>query len=467
MKMFKKSLIAASVAVAATAAYAGTITENKTDLLALEGAVAAGSIEVGTDVNVIIETAADYIVNDVVEITISGADIKKVAAGGDPELAVNSSGSGEANFIDLNSETGVVRFRVQAANIDAEDTLTLSKVAIDSTGFSDKSTITASARAISSNSLIGAYDPSSAKVIGTARQQFSAKFDNSFDQVIDVNSSRELFAGSGDKAADDDETGFDRVDLTLTDNVNGKELGNYSFTATRATHTVVGEDFSYAMAFDSDEDGELASDELCATSGTATMVTVASGTGTFTCSIDGNTLTLVQAGSLTASENVQLNFNAPGADSGYPVSEQSFSASISVANGTGASAISSAAASSVDAGSWTLNGASVYVPYMPYSNGISQIIYVSNKGTQAGTIEVTAFDDAGNEYGPYDLGTAEGKNITKITGALEDALAADNFSSGKLAFTLTVTAPDSAIEVYTGYNAGNDRGLVINSSNKD
>lgn len=461
MKMFKKSLIAASVAVAATAAYAGTITEDKTNVLALEGAVAAGSVEIGSDIPVTLTTGAEYIVNDVIEFTISGAPIKKVAAGGDPTLS-----GGGTNFIDLNEETGVVRFRVQGSNLST-GSYTLNNLAVDTSELSDDDTITVSARAVSSNSLIGAYDPSSAKTVATASQQFSVKFDNAFDQVIDVNNSRELFAGSGTDSADDEaESDYDRIDLTITDDVDGKELGAFAFTPSRVVHTITGEDFGYAFAFDADEDGELSSDELCDTSGTATMVAAVGGTGSFSCSIDGNTLTIVQSGSIGTSDNVLLNFNAPGEDSGFTMEEQSFTASVAVSNGTGSSALTSNAAGSVAAGSWTLNGASVYVPYMPYADGVSQIIYVSNKGTQAGNIEVSAFDDAGNEYGPYDLGTAAGKEVTKITGALEDALAADNFDSGKLAFTVTVTAPDNMIEVYTGYNAGNDRGLVINSSNK-
>ncbi|HAD47720.1 MAG TPA: hypothetical protein DCF92_02605, partial [Idiomarina sp.] len=70
MKMFKKSLIAASVAAVATTAVAGTITANSSNKIALEGAVAAGTIgiittsttEVKNDIQVVLTPAADYIV---------------------------------------------------------------------------------------------------------------------------------------------------------------------------------------------------------------------------------------------------------------------------------------------------------------------------------------------------------------------------------------------------------------------
>jgi hypothetical protein len=52
----------------------------------------------------------------------------------------------------------------------------------------------------------------------------------------------------------------------------------------------------------------------------------------------------------------------------------------------------------VDAGEWTLDGALVNIPYMPYHDGISQIVYVTNEGSQDGEISGEAFDEAGNVY---------------------------------------------------------------------
>ncbi|HAD47721.1 MAG TPA: hypothetical protein DCF92_02610 [Idiomarina sp.] len=336
--------------------------------------------------------------------------------------------------------------------------MTLENVAIDSSNFSDGTTITARAQAVSSASAIGVYDKSSAQTVGVVNDQYSASFSDSFDQTIDVNNSRKLFDKDASGADDTSGGAYDTVALAITDDVSGT---NYSITPTSIVHTINAEDLGYAMAFDANEDGELSSGELCGTS-TSSFITL---TPSVTCAIDGNKLTITDSNSTTS---VSLQFNAPGTSASQTLTPQSFTASVDV-KGTvsGVSGTQTAsAASSASAGSWDLNGASVYVPYMPYASGLSQIIYVSNKGSQSGEIEVTAFDDAGNEYGPYDLGTAGAKDITKITGGLEDALAADGFTSGKLAFTVTVTAPSNSIEVYTGYNAGNDRGLVINSSNR-
>lgn len=459
MKMFKKSLIAASVAVAATAAYAGSINTGSVTTFALEGAVAEGTVgidaavgtdntEVSNDILVELTAGADYIENDVIEFIVTGAEISKVAAV-DPAVEVSGSGGG-ANFIDLDSETGKIRFRVQGGNIASNETLTLKNVSVDSSAFTDSTEIKVATRAVSLNSAIGNYDAVAATTVADVDKQFAIEFTEDFDQIIDVNNSREVFAGADDGGIDDAQTAYDTVEVVLTDNG-----GDYAFSEDTVTHVITGEDFGYAMAFDADEDGELSSGELCGAGSAFVNV----GGATVDCTLEGNTLTIEET--VAAAGTTTLQFNAPGADSGFAMKPQSFTASVTV-SGT---SVESNVASNSDAGEWKLNGASVYVPYMPYADGLSQIIYVTNEGSQAGDIEVTGFDDAGNSYGPYDLGQAAANSITKITGALEDALAADGFTSGKLAFTVTVTAPNNSIEVYTGYNAGNDRGLVINSSN--
>jgi hypothetical protein len=115
----------------------------------------------------------------------------------------------------------------------------------------------------------------------------------------------------------------------------------------------------------------------------------------------------------------------------------------------------------VASGEWTLNGANVNIPYMPYSPNASQIIYVSNAGTQDGDISVVAFDDKGMEYDLGVIGSAGKKRVTKIAPLITEALLAKGFTGGKLSLTITVNAPDSDITVYSSYNVGGaDRGYV-------
>jgi hypothetical protein len=69
----------------------------------------------------------------------------------------------------------------------------------------------------------------------------------------------------------------------------------------------------------------------------------------------------------------------------------------SAGSAAGAKTITSDLAS----GAWALNGASVVIPYIPYNDNASQIVYLTNKGTQTGDITITAFESNGTKY---DLG---------------------------------------------------------------
>jgi hypothetical protein len=117
-------------------------------------------------------------------------------------------------------------------------------------------------------------------------------------------------------------------------------------------------------------------------------------------------------------------------------------------------------ATGLDVGEWDLNGASVNIPYMPYSPTASQIIYVTNSGDQAGDISVVAFDDKGQTYTLNNIATANANTVTKLTTKVGQALENAGFTAGKLSLTITVNAPADDITVYASYNAGTVRGFV-------
>lgn len=117
-----------------------------------------------------------------------------------------------------------------------------------------------------------------------------------------------------------------------------------------------------------------------------------------------------------------------------------------------------------DPGAWTINGAQVYIQYMPYGEGLSRIVYAANDGVMnpAVTADVTA---NGTTFACA-LGTAPARTVTNLSGAIDTCVAAQGITSGKVAILLTFIAPDSDIEVYSAYNAGgSDRGTVVNTSN--
>lgn len=181
-------------------------------------------------------------------------------------------------------------------------------------------------------------------------------------------------------------------------------------------------------------------------------------------SVSGTKVLDAAAASLTVSYNGEktndtVTFTAPG---DVVLETQKFTTDLvynysSAASVAGAKTIVTGLAS----GEWKLNGATVNVPYMPYSTNASQIIYVTNEGDQAGDIMVTGFDDKGNFYDLGTVGVAGAKTVTKVATMIRTALEAEDFTAGKLSLTITVNAPEADITVYASYNVGgSDRGFV-------
>ena len=157
-----------------------------------------------------------------------------------------------------------------------------------------------------------------------------------------------------------------------------------------------------------------------------------------------------------------ITLTVPGEDSGVKLSPQSFAAEYSFVCSEGCLEKTIA----FDAGRWTINGALVFVPYMPYGDNISQIIYVANRGGQTGEITIDAFDEQGATYS-FSGGTVANGTVKMLSGIIRDGLVTAGFKApGKVAFEITVNAPDKDIDVYSAYNVGgSDRGTVVNSQN--
>ena len=117
-----------------------------------------------------------------------------------------------------------------------------------------------------------------------------------------------------------------------------------------------------------------------------------------------------------------------------------------------------------DPGVWTINGAQVYIQYMPYGSGISRIVYAANSGliNADGTVDVIA----NGSTTTCNLGAIDRKTVTLLSAVIDSCVAGAGIVNGRVAFLLTFTAPDTDIEVYSAYNVGgSDRGTVVNTSN--
>ena len=118
-----------------------------------------------------------------------------------------------------------------------------------------------------------------------------------------------------------------------------------------------------------------------------------------------------------------------------------------------------------DPGLWTINGAQVYIQYMPYGTNISRIIYAANSGLINADATADVYYD-GDVYS-CDIGAVNKLSVNLLSSAIDACVANTvGIDSGKVAILLTFTAPDKDIEVYSAYNVGgSDRGTVVNTSN--
>ncbi|MCJ8267932.1 MAG: hypothetical protein MJK04_00845 [Psychrosphaera sp.] len=262
--------------------------------------------------------------------------------------------------------------------------------------------------------------------IAEAKSQFgSAKMLSMFSNVIDVSTARLSFVGTN--------TDTMKFEITNRDSTCWMNLA----TVNTSNATVYG------------TPGKM----------TGLLGTNFNTGGTKTFTANEAKLAISYAGMVT---NDTIVFTAPAAKDAIVLEVQSFNTDL-VYNWSSAGAVAgnTPIATGLASGAWTLNGATVNIPYMPYGVNASQIMYISNTGSQAGDILVTAFDENGREYNLGTVGIANKKTVTKIASMIGPKLIDAGFNGTKLSITITVNAPSADITVYASYNiGGSDRGFV-------
>ena len=285
-------------------------------------------------------------------------------------------------------------------------------------------------KASSSTSDGDALDTDAQTIIATTKSQFdTGTVSSKFDAVIDVGAVRKAFTSS-----------------TGTNDMVSWSITNPDTTGWQDVATMTSTDVTIKG-----ESGKL-------TGLDSSQFTVGNG-GTVTYSSESDSVAIAYTGDVTSDT---LTFTPPTDDNAVVLNAQSFMADIKYTyNDGGGTATTHTVIENGNAGAWTINGANVVIPYMPYSDNASQIIYVHNNGTQSGDITVTAKDSDGNSYDLGVLATAGGGQLIKMATLIKNALASKGFSSGKLTLTVTVEVPENDVIVYASYNVGGaDRGFV-------
>lgn len=454
--MFKKTLLATALSVAALNASAAVVVITGTNV-SQEGAAGQASIAVPSAV---VTLGSEYTVNDTVTFTISAAEFDTTnsvpaltyadASGGD--------GSGTMTLGLLNTTATTVTFRitdlavVTGDAITTGDTLTLSGMvmttatALDATG-----DISVAYSALTNNNQVLDSSGTLTDVAQTIVAQFSASTTKSANGIIDVNNDRYQFT------AGDDTTTTDVITVTTA-------------SAAVATHAAIYDGSVEVLSgsfnwMDDDADGTVEAAEL-----TTHFTPLGLTDDTFTKAInaagDEITVTWTDGGGNDA-EAHQYTFTAvPGDEVVLPTQ------TITVTNTTdyttaAAAAATKAVQTAAAAGSWTLNGKVATINYMPFGDNTQVIMRATNTGVQTGDVTVRymleGVDTSWNTVSGSITSLAPG--VTNIADLVMNAIKADaGVSKGKLAIEITANVPTGDATVYASYKvvSESDRGFVGN-----
>ncbi|REL34894.1 hypothetical protein [Thalassotalea euphylliae] len=449
--MFKKTLLAMSLAGLSTAALAApaSLTANGTGVLvngvnnaavlvSAEGAVGATTFNISS--NTLTYTLSDVADSSSVEAHDSLAVVRLTLTGAsfNPATALDARVEAATNTADddLEANTGVtytaanvleMPYDATATGLNDGDTITITGLVITPESVAAGAKVTAKLELVSS--VGGAIIDSANADLTNVVSQFSTKVTTAFDATIDVTEDRELFT---------DGTSND----TIAVEVRSAKVDILPATTAAAVKTVtVNGDFSY---LDADGDEKLDSDV------TVTGATFAKDFQSFTM------VTAATAFSGTAAQALPATVTINGSDDRV-MTAQSYNVDIDFAYATAASVAAAYDENGKAAGSWGLNGTNVNVPYFPVGFGnLSSNVEVANASKVAGEITIDAIDNNGVVYAPVQLSQlAEGQTVTKISE--NDIVTAFGLTEGtKLSLNITVNAP-SGVTVYPFYRENDVR----------
>lgn len=448
--MLKKTLLAASVA-ATFGVNAAVIQPVDTDammmgtqlqVISAEGFAIVESIGVGTGADeVLVQVLPEiptYFQSDILEFVFTGATVDENVSLSTVQLRLASDDTVVAQALEVSDNVvSFVLIDTAAGNTGFDNPLLADAgVAL----YVDGITLSEVAGPVSASYSIirgdRTFDSAASTAVVTIGSQFAATVAEELNGVVDVENDRQTFVGGGVS---------DSFGLTLASTAD-----LLTVTPTDAAITIAGEDLTFLV----DEEGDLLASQV--------GVALNANTVTTTDSVTEDGLVVVELGvDVTGTTTVTLS-NSTDEDAPALVAPQSFTADFGVDYEltTNAASTGSIAFNGLDIGAWSLNGATLNVPYMPFGSGITQILYVSNDSDVDGMIEVSALSSTGEVMGPVALNiTATAQTVTNIGSATLQALseAGIQLQGARLDLTFTITAPTDSIELFAAYNSRGDR----------
>jgi len=300
---------------------------------------------------------------------------------------------------------------------------------------------------------------------------------SSLDAVIDVQSNRLTFASGTDAAL-----GLAYSDVfTLSQQVSGRATVAGGYTSTFALTLTAGTSFGFLQeptgatgagsCSPTTGSGQAATGGL----GAASLVVSAPNSGTCNVLVSSHATTALTSGSYS----IGLGREAVNASSASASQFAPQSYTFSYVLSSGARTLASAAASA--AGSWTLNGTTTTLQYVPVATDTNLQVLVSNTSASPGNLTFVAYNHSGQTC-TGDLGAVAATANSSFGGQLRSALlgtpaagtttdCSTTFigagSNARASVVLTSTTPASSTRVHSGFSKsdGVSRQIIVNSGN--
>lgn len=464
--MFNKTLIALALTGVAGTASAASMTATEHTVTKQYLAAAATAAETHTAATFTMTLGSEYVLNDTITLTFNDAlnvpatntivTAPVVDLVGPPAVAgtsgltlslISNTATSLTYRVTAIDNTGVAVQKTTAAVVTLPAILfTKAKLAANN-GVS----VSFSAKTNTGLDLDTTGGANRTKSLVKVVEQFTAAAP-SFSKTIDVSVGRKSFTAAG---------------LTGTLNITEPATAATTFkqAVTKVVHEVNG-DFSWVA------------DDIAATTGIqpkAGVFTVANCDNTVNAQALTVTATKVSftcdAVAANTSLAIDVEANKPATANSAAVSPVLPTATFTVTSTVSHTNGPSTPFNMTSAGSWTLNGSTVNVPYLVYGTlsgvSFSQVINVTNISSAEGNISVDVWKEDGTALlTNVSVGTAKAKSTTNVAGAVRTALSNAGFTDGKVSLRIVTNVPANSVTVYSAYTdvASRERAIVNNDS---
>lgn len=314
------------------------------------------------------------------------------------------------------------------------------------------------------------FDTSSAVTVMSVANQFSVAVSQNLNGIIDVSSNRLSFATSDTGFTGG--SGFTSYD-TFSFSVNNAAGQTGAVVAGATTTMTLTLTAGTSFAFLQEPDGQTGAGSCTVSVGTGqAAATAAAGSGTITlaptsgaCNVLTVSFNTVADGTYTVALG-RATTTAPTATNSTIFEPQSYTAGLTM--GAGSVSLASIATGTA-AGSWTLNGTTVNIPYVPLSSSVNLQVFLANRSTQAGAVTFTAWNASGTSC-TGTLGTLNANSTgsfgSTLRAALQACTGAGWSDASRAIVQILSTTPSASTEAHTGFSTADSvsRQLMINDA---